>query len=413
MSTSSTSTLAQRAKANWVTTAAAGLGVLIVALLLASPTAIINRSLGRVQIRDPKDRYLGHGGLNNEHCWTDPSGKTCEDVKIHHETDTAFLACGDPVGRSQFYPPINNHWTSKRKDFREYFLKYDIKGNKTTRMEVRGWDGDLVLHGIDIWRFKDDPSKIHLFAVNHGRKGESITIFSHKLGTNVLEFVKDISHPELKTPNAVTPSGPLSFFSTNDHYYYNGLFRSLEDKYAPFRWASWVIHCDGSGSKTTCRKVSDDLQYANGVLLTEDGKTLLVNDLYEGTTIVYSVDPQTKDLILERKVRLGGTPDNLAEIPTNGDIVVPVFPNQVTLFKRGFGPGGLDYATLCESAVVRLVKAKGYAPELLFWDDGSQLSVLTGAAVDPYNKRLIAGGMFSKAFLVCDISNDRTGVVFG
>jgi hypothetical protein len=45
--------------------------------------------------------------------------------------------------------------------------------------------------------------------VNHQRKGESITIFSHQLGTNVLEFVKDISHAALKTPNAVTPAGPL------------------------------------------------------------------------------------------------------------------------------------------------------------------------------------------------------------
>lgn len=85
----------------------------------------------------------------------------------------------------------------------------------------------------------------------------------------------------------------------------------------------------------------------------------------------------------------------------------------MTLFKRGFGPTVLDYDTLCESSIVRLNKAKGYSPELLFWDDGSQLSVLTGAAVDPYNKRIIAGGMFSKAFLVCDISDDKTGVEFG
>lgn len=201
---------------------------------------------------------------------------------------------------------------------------------------------------------------------------------------------------------------------------------------------------------------SEPLQYANGVLLVDDGKTLLVNDLYEGTTNVYEVDPYTKDLILERKVvsslrkelatdhehlltpantnfqRLGGTPDNLAQIPTNGDIVVPgksysqyfmtftqwtnqstVFPNLVTLFQRGFGSGGLDYGTFCESAIVRLSKEKGYAPELLFWDDGKQLSVLTGADVDPYNKRIIAGGMFSKAFLVCDIKDDKTGVAFG
>jgi hypothetical protein len=37
------------------------------------------------------------------------------------------VACGDPVGRSYFYPAIGLQQASKRKDFREYFLKYDIK----------------------------------------------------------------------------------------------------------------------------------------------------------------------------------------------------------------------------------------------------------------------------------------------
>lgn len=93
-----------------------------------------------------------------------------------------------------------------------------------------------------------------------------------------------------------------SFYATNDHYYYNGILRTLEDKYAPFSWASHVIHCDGSGRKTTCKRVTDNYQYANGVLLTDEGKTLLVNDLYEGTTLIYSVDTATNDVILERKV---------------------------------------------------------------------------------------------------------------
>ena len=48
--------------------------------------------------------------------------------------------------------------------------------------------------------------------------------------------------------------------------------------------------------------MSDEFQYANGILLTENGKTLLVNDLYEGTTIVYDVHPETKDLILTKKI---------------------------------------------------------------------------------------------------------------
>jgi len=185
MSTSTFSTLTQRAKAIWVVTTVAGIGMLILAAILANPTSFLENYYGRVQNKDPKSRYLGHGGLNNGHCWTNPGecgidlsdfsrrrnigvltnhqgGQTCEDVKIHHETDTAFLgkfasfqttqnisdscittACGDPVGRSQFYPPINNHWTSKRKDYREYFLKYDIKVSKGRLLELsvyQGWE---------------------------------------------------------------------------------------------------------------------------------------------------------------------------------------------------------------------------------------------------------------------------------
>ncbi len=58
-----------------------------------------------------------------------------------------------------------------------------------------------------------------------------------------------------------------------------------------------------------------------------------------------------------------------------------------------------------EAAVLRLVKKNNYEPEVLYWDDGSLMTLLTGAAVDPESRRLIAGGVFEKHFIVCDISN--------
>lgn len=57
-----------------------------------------------------------------------------------------------------------------------------------------------------------------------------------------------------------------------------------------------------------------------------------------------------------------------------------------------------------EAAVVRLVKKKNYEPELLYWDDGAQLTLLTGVAVDPGSGKLIAGSVVEKHFIVCDIS---------
>lgn len=52
-----------------VVTAALGLAALVLSFLLADPTAFLNRYYGRVQSKDLKNRYLGHGGLNNGHCW--------------------------------------------------------------------------------------------------------------------------------------------------------------------------------------------------------------------------------------------------------------------------------------------------------------------------------------------------------
>lgn len=60
-----------------------------------------------------------------------------------------------------------------------------------------------------------------------------------------------------------------------------------------------------------------------------------------------------------------------------------------------------------DAAIIRLVKAKNYEPELLYWDDGSLITVLTGAVVDPVRKKLIAGGVVAKHFIVCDLADAK------
>lgn len=44
------------------------------------------------------------------------------------------------------------------------------------------------------------------------------------------------------------------------------------------------------------------MQYANGILLTNNGSTLVANDMHEGTTNFYDIDQKTKELILEKKI---------------------------------------------------------------------------------------------------------------
>lgn len=79
-----------------------------------------------------------------------------------------------------------------------------------------------------------------------------------------------------------------------------------------------------------------------------------------------------------------------------------------SVFARVFGDDRLNHDIHVEAAVLRLVKAKGFEPELLYWDDGSLISILTGAAVDATQKKLIAGGVWERHFVVCNI--DRSPV---
>ncbi len=56
------------------------------------------------------------------------------------------------------------------------------------------------------------------------------------------------------------------------------------------------------------------------------------------------------------------------------------------------------------SAAVRLERERDYAPKVVFWDDGSVLSYMTVATIDPYNDVLIGGVLQYGGFAVCDLS---------
>lgn len=81
-----------------------------------------------------------------------------------------------------------------------------------------------------------------------------------------------------------------------------------------------------------------------------------------------------------------------------------VFPDVISLITKLSGANVLDTSITAPATVLRLVKANDYAPEVLYWDSGALISVLTGAAVDPARKKLIAGGVVERHFIVCDLT---------
>ena len=65
-----------------------------------------------------------------------------------------------------------------------------------------------------------------------------------------------------------------------------------------------MVHCSAAGDKLDCQQVSPKNGHpsANGMVLTDDGKTLLVNDIVEATTTIYDVEPVSKTLTVKKKV---------------------------------------------------------------------------------------------------------------
>ena len=148
-------------------------------------------------------------------------------------------------------------------------------------------------------------------------------------------------------PAPPAANGASSFYISNDHYFYPGFLfgipRKLEDLLGPFRWETGIVYCDASDAKIQCKEVSPNGHHphANGILLADDGKTLMVNDVIDGSTTIYDIDSSSKLLTVRKKVvclircgrlkaeiadtgvqKLGAAADNLSFIPGTGDIAV-------------------------------------------------------------------------------------------
>ncbi|EXJ54482.1 hypothetical protein A1O7_09822 [Cladophialophora yegresii CBS 114405] len=377
----------------------------LVPVILFNQSRQLWRLAGRVEIDKSRlVRWENSSHLNNGDCRVIDTANACEDVKIHFPSKTAFLACGDPVERTHWYPPSGVRTVSLRAEssFREQLFKYDLVTGDTTQLQLKGLEGDFITHGIDILTLPEDPLQIRIYAVNHARSGDSIALFSHQLGTDVVDLVKSVKHPNIKTANGVAAMGPLEFFVTNDHYFAGGLLRVAEEVYGPWSWATNVQHCNAAAEKVMCRQVSGTFPGANGINLWED--RLFVGDSKNGTVTIFQIH-MDRTLTPLQVVDLGAAADNINILPTTGDPIVTVFPTLEDLptYLENVRSLGKDF--LVPAAALRLRKDRNYALELVYFDDGSKVSFMTAAAVDPFENVFVGASVLQFAgFAVCQVA---------
>ncbi|KIX03916.1 uncharacterized protein Z518_07469 [Rhinocladiella mackenziei CBS 650.93] len=380
---------------------------LISVILYTQSAEYLWKLVGRVEIDKTRlVRWENSTALNNAECQVIKTANACEDVKIHYASQTAFLSCGDPWERTHWYPcaGVRDAHLRAESSFREPLFKHDLKTGQTTELQIKGLEGDFITHGIDILSLPGDSSRIQIFAVNHARDGDSIAIFSHTLGSDVVDLVKNVKHPNIKTANGVVSTGPLTFYITNDHYFAGGPLRVLEEKFGPWSWATNVQYCDASGEEVSCNQVSGTFPGANGINLWKD--RLFVGDARNGTVTIFQIHPD-HSLTNLQTVDLGAAADNINILPTTGDPIVAVFPTLEDLpaYLDNVKTLGKDF--LVPAAALRLDHEKNYTPMLVYFDDGSLISFMTAAAVDPYNGFFIAASVLQYGgFAVCKVPPD-------
>jgi len=144
------------------------------------------------------------------------------------------------------------------------------------RLEVEGYDGPFVTHGIDVISDPERPAgdAVYIFAVNHlpnpayygdTLSGESlaagsdvtksrsrIEIFHHEIGSATARHLRSVWDPLIRTPNDIVALSPTSFFVTNDHIYREGLMRTVEDVHFGAKWTDTIhITLDALSSTTS------------------------------------------------------------------------------------------------------------------------------------------------------------------
>ncbi|RFU73114.1 serum paraoxonase arylesterase family [Trichoderma arundinaceum] len=258
----------------------------------------------------------------------------CEDMHYHEPSGLIFTACEDHKGsRLRWFPPLGHFADPQTARMKGKLQIIDPK-----ILELEGFSGPFVTHGIDVI---DDPDKpqgeaVYIFAVNHKPNTEHyrengdadapksysvVELFHHVVGSGRARHIRSIWHPLIVTPNDLFAESPTSFFVTNDHYYSEGFLRIIEDVFTGAAWTN-VIHVQlqgpeivgGSDSAGVHASIAlDKLHNLNGLGHGRTRDEILANGCASGVVHVGQIqggENTEKTIQVEDVVELGSPVDN-------------------------------------------------------------------------------------------------------
>lgn len=206
-----------------------------------------------------------------------------EDIVVVPEKNLAFITSGlvflhtDP---------------SKVENNGEIFV-YDLTRRtfKAEKVPVRNLeDSEFLPHGISYWVLADGT--VRLFVVVHSKKFDhSIVLLDYDEKNRQLNHVRTIRDDKFVRPNDIQATGENSFFISNDGGS-NSDIENLLEIATGFHKGS-LVHFDGKKPRYLLENTA-----TNGIILSNDKKTLYVSFIYQETIGVF--DWNSKDVKIQK-----------------------------------------------------------------------------------------------------------------
>jgi len=295
-----------------------------------------------------------------------------EDMQISYEDNFILLSSDDRAGRRDgntenghlYYIDLSNTM------FRPIQL--------TSELEI-----PFYPHGISMIRIAEKRYKV--YAINHVDGNHSIEVFD--LQADRLAHIRTLEHNSMISPNDIVAIDKERFYFTNDHGFTEGLGK-LGEEY--LGWAvSNVVYFDGNDY----REVADGIAYANGINLDLNRSLLFVASPRDFLVKVYHIKVDG-DLDFIENVACGTGVDNI-EFTPEGKMLIGCHPNLLafTAYAKGNKP-------ISPSEIISIdYRNEGdYSKEIVFLDDGAQMSASTVAVA--YKDLIFMGNVMDNHFLI-------------
>jgi len=194
-----------------------------------------------------------HSEIANISIYTNMAGT--EDIEIDRARGLLFISSSDRW----------NNLSGDQSQDGVYLL--DSHSESAPAKLATTYPGELHPHGMSFLKI---DGRSYLFVVNHNNTGNYVELFEFK--ENMLVHLRSFENEEMCCPNDVVAVGLDKFYVSNDHGAKEGLGRTLEDY---LRLAnSYILYFDG----LKFSKAHENLNYANGINISADGKTVYVTE---------------------------------------------------------------------------------------------------------------------------------------